>query len=450
MIKNINKDFLSKYIAPIIIACIAPMGYFAPIGEWLLITFLALSTLINFIFNSFKINLPSLTVFFLVCLFMSGSFLWSFNQDRTAEVILPTIAITFAVYVIILFTSRINIKNVDLILGFSLLATSIIIMLDLLLDAGIRTNLALMVGDHPTSKSAHYSRGILILLMLMPILVASLINAKRVILALIIFFLVSSIVIMGPNDTAKLALCASVIAAIIIYLFGPRSFIGFGIIVILWILSAPIIAYKAVPLISNIDKMVEIKKSGCNNLVPEIEEEKEIPHTNTPKNLDNNCIIIKPWQSSSMGSSIVHRLVVWEFVGKEITKTPILGTGLGTSRLIGQNVELYVPLSKTNIKGAIPLHPHNNALEIWLELGVLGAIIYAGLWIVIINFGTKLRARSYILGTGACASIIILFIISNLSFGVFQSWWIAIQGLVFLILILMCKESLPRENKYPP
>ena len=68
MIKNINKDFLSKYIAPIIIACIAPMGYFAPIGEWLLIAFLALLTLIHFIFNSHKVNLSSLTVLFLVCL----------------------------------------------------------------------------------------------------------------------------------------------------------------------------------------------------------------------------------------------------------------------------------------------------------------------------------------------------------------------------------------------
>ena len=422
MIKNINKDFLSKYIAPIIIACIAPMGYFAPIGEWLLITFLALSTLISFIFNSYKVNLSSLTVFFLVCLFMSCSFLWSFNQDRTAEVILPTIGITFAVYVIISFTSRINIKNVDLIIGFSLLATSIVIMLDLLLDAGIRTNLASMVGDHPTSKSANYSRGILILLMLMPILVAALINTKKVILALIIFFLVSSIVIIGPNDTAKLALFASIISAIIIYFFGPRSFVGFGLIVVLWILSAPIIAYKITPLISNIDKMYESRWEDKGGV---------------------SFVEKKPWQSSSMGSSIVHRLVVWEFVGKEITKTPLLGTGLGTSRLIGQNIELQVPLSKTNIKGAIPLHPHNNALEIWLELGILGAIIYAGIWLVIIKFGIKLRAKSYILGTGACASIVTLFIVSNLSFGVFQSWWIAIQALVFLIVILMCKEPLP-------
>ena len=127
-------------------------------------------------------------------------------------------------------------------------------------------------------------------------------------------------------------------------LSGPRSFVGFGLIVVLWILSAPIIAYKITPLISNIDKMYESRWEDKGGV---------------------SFVEKKPWQTSSMGSSIVHRLVVWEFVAKEIIKTPILGTGLGTSRLIGQNVELHVPLSKTNIKGAIPLHPHNNALEIY-------------------------------------------------------------------------------------
>ena len=425
MINNINKDFLSKYITPIIIACIAPMGYFAPIGEWLLIAFLALLTLIHFIFNSHKVNLSSLTVLFLVCLFMSCSFLWSINQDRTAEVIWPTIGIMFAIYIIISFTSRINTKNIDLILGFSLLATSIVIMSDLLLDTGIRTNLALMVGDNPTSKSGNYSRGILILLILMPILVASLINSKRVILALIIFFLVSSIVIIGPNDTAKLALFASVIAAIIIYFFGPKSFFSFGIIVILWILFAPLLVQKLFPSLTHMERNITIT---CVCDVPETAEY-------CTKNSNNKCTKIVPWQASSVGGSIAHRLLVWEFVGKEINKSLLLGNGLGTSRLIGQNIVLNVPRTKKDIHGAIPLHPHNSVLEIWLELGLIGAILYSSLWVLILKLGVSLRKKSFIMGTGACVTIINIFIISSLSFGIFQSWWMSSIGLIFFIII---------------
>ena len=69
-------------------------------------------------------------------------------------------------------------------------------------------------------------------------------------------------------------------------------------------------------------------------------------------------------------TNLVHRVLVWEFVSKEISKKYILGNGLGTSRLIGQNIILDVPKVNQDIYGAVPLHPHNNILEIWVELGV--------------------------------------------------------------------------------
>ena len=47
---------------------------------------------------------------------------------------------------------------------------------------------------------------------------------------------------------------------------------------------------------------------------------------------------------------------------------PFLGHGLELG-CRGQNVILNIPNTKDQIKGGIPLHPHNNFLEIWLELG---------------------------------------------------------------------------------
>ena len=51
---------------------------------------------------------------------------------------------------------------------------------------------------------------------------------------------------------------------------------------------------------------------------------------------------------------LIHRILVWEYVEKEIVKKPIFGHGLGTSRLIGQNIILNVPNSNQEIKGGIP------------------------------------------------------------------------------------------------
>ena len=154
---------------------------------------------------------------------------------------------------------------------------------------------------------------------------------------------------------------------------------------------------------------------------------------------NNYCETTVPWQQTR--SSLVHRFLIWDFVAKEVKKNIILGKGIGTSRLIGQNHILIVPQAEPDIRGAIPLHPHNNVLQIWLELGAIGAILYTVLWIFILKFGNSLRKKSFILGTGACTTIISLFIVSNLSFGLFQAWWMATMGLVILSIILTCKEN---------
>jgi len=51
-----NNNITFNYINCFTLACIVPIGYFAPIGEWLLIRFLALSTIVKLLLNNFKIN----------------------------------------------------------------------------------------------------------------------------------------------------------------------------------------------------------------------------------------------------------------------------------------------------------------------------------------------------------------------------------------------------------
>jgi O-antigen ligase len=153
------------------------------------------------------------------------------------------------------------------------------------------------------------------------------------------------------------------------------------------------------------------------------------------------CSKIVKWQATPEGGSIIHRLLVWEHVAQEIFKNPILGHGLGTSRLIGQNIILNVPNTQLKIKGGIPLHPHNNFLEIWLELGLFGIILVSLVWIKIIKLGVNIRKNSYVFGTGVCSSIVTIFIMCNLSFGAFQAWWMASLGLIFLVIFQSYKQQ---------
>jgi O-antigen ligase len=68
----------------------------------------------------------------------------------------------------------------------------------------------------------------------------------------------------------------------------------------------------------------------------------------------------------------------------------------------------------------LPLHPHNGALQVWLELGGIGALIAAALaWSL---GGAAARSRCPPAAAGALASAAVT---AMLSFGAWQAWWIA-------------------------
>ena len=402
-IKNIF-NFINYFT----LACIIPIGYFAPLGEWLLLSLLSITTLLNIFINYSKVNYKNLFIFSISILIIFISYYWSINPERTSEVIGPISGIIIAIFIVLNITQNNKILNIENLIGIPLIITSLCIFLDMILNTEIRSNLAMLAGDAPTSRSANFGRGIIILLMIMPFSVAMYINKGKILLALGIVILVSAIVILGPNHSAKIALFITILSSIIIYFLGPRSFLYFGIISIIFILFLPIISSKILPPIGSIEK--------------------------------NNYYNV-PWQKTAIGGSIIHRLLVWEYVANEIYKKPLLGYGTGTSRLIGQNIILNVPNTNQEIKGGIPLHPHNNFLEIWLELGLLGIIIINILWMKIIKYGIQMRQDSYIIGTGVCSSIVTIFIISNLSFGVFQAWWMSSIALIFLIILQFSKKE---------
>ena len=406
-IKNIF-NFINYFT----LACIIPIGYFAPLGEWLLLSLLSITTLLNIFINYSKVNYKNLFIFSISILIIFISYYWSINPERTSEVIGPISGIIIAIFIVLNITKNNKILNIENLIGIPLIITSLCIFLDMILNTEIRSNLAMLAGDAPTSKSANFGRGIIILLMIMPFSVAMYINKGKILLALGVVILVSAIVILGPNHSAKIALFITILSSIIIYFLGPRSFLYFGIISIIFILFLPIISSKILPPIGSIEKSVYYR--GLNNV---------------------------PWQKTAIGGSIIHRLLVWEYVANEIYKRPLLGYGTGTSRLIGQNIILNVPNTNQVIKGGIPLHPHNNFLEIWLELGLLGIIIISILWMKIIKYGIQMRQDSYIIGTGVCSSIVTIFIISNLSFGVFQAWWMSSIALIFLIILQFSKKE---------
>nr|WP_295108682.1 O-antigen ligase family protein [uncultured Caulobacter sp.] len=74
----------------------------------------------------------------------------------------------------------------------------------------------------------------------------------------------------------------------------------------------------------------------------------------------------------------------------------------------------------------IPLHTHNAALQLWLELGSVGAALAAAFfaWILYRIVGQTEENRRD--GAMAAATLTAFLVIGGVSFGVWQEWWLAL------------------------
>ena len=155
--------------------------------------------------------------------------------------------------------------------------------------------------------------------------------------------------------------------------------------------------------------------------------------------------------SASLPPSAVHRLVIWDFAAARIAERPLTGWGLEASRAMpgGRARPDAATLDRLNITApaqraflasphveVMPLHPHNGALQLWLELGGIGALIGAALMLAL-GFAAS-RSAAPAAGAGMLASAAVT---GMLSFGLWQAWWVASLLLAMVALALLPKRS---------
>ncbi|MES2723642.1 MAG: O-antigen ligase family protein [Pseudomonadota bacterium] len=107
----------------------------------------------------------------------------------------------------------------------------------------------------------------------------------------------------------------------------------------------------------------------------------------------------------------------WTYAAGRIGEHPWRGWGLDASRAFTPHIQL---------------HPHNGPLQVWLELGVLGAILAALFWAAAFRAQAS-RARNLL--TAACvASGAVYLFFGLISFGTWQEWWLALGALIAVVM----------------
>ena len=143
-------------------------------------------------------------------------------------------------------------------------------------------------------------------------------------------------------------------------------------------------------------------------------------------------------------NSLGHRLLIWDFAGERIAERPLLGWGLDSSRAIPGGKELIRPGQRR-----LPLHPHDAALQVWLELGLPGAVLFAlllgWLWLRL----ARRRGRASIAAAVGRQPRRRLARSLSAGWGVWQEWWLGDAGLAVFAIVAMARAAVDRAPGEP-
>jgi O-antigen ligase len=145
---------------------------------------------------------------------------------------------------------------------------------------------------------------------------------------------------------------------------------------------------------------------------------------------------------------LVHRMYIWKFASGRLLEKPFVGWGMNAARVIPGGKERATDKFRASYGEFLPLHPHNAGLQIWLELGIPGTLAFAALLAILLQ-----RARALGLA-GVAAPFLLLqflsaFLFSEVSFGIWQSWWQAVLWINIALAVLLCRPPPAPERAQP-
>jgi O-antigen ligase len=139
--------------------------------------------------------------------------------------------------------------------------------------------------------------------------------------------------------------------------------------------------------------------------------------------------------ADSFKISAGHRLLIWSFAGDRIAERPVTGWGLDASRAIPGGDDPIRPGEPW-----MPLHPHNAALQVWLELGAPGAALFALL--IAIVWGALARVEwPPLFAAAAGASLTIAFVGCFATYGIWQEWWLGTLSFSLFLVLVMARVA---------
>jgi exopolysaccharide production protein ExoQ len=132
---------------------------------------------------------------------------------------------------------------------------------------------------------------------------------------------------------------------------------------------------------------------------------------------------------SSVHDGLAHantraRVEIWTTFGEAVWQAPLLGGGFGVSPTLAQNRP--VPAVPGSDPATVVLwHPHNAALQVWVELGAVGAALAIAVVVLLVRRIAALPSEMLAVSLALLAAVAAVSLVGH---GAWQAWWPAAIG----------------------
>ncbi len=137
-------------------------------------------------------------------------------------------------------------------------------------------------------------------------------------------------------------------------------------------------------------------------------------------------------KSEWISPSFRDRMIIWDTTVEQAKKTPWLGIGIRSTRV--RNKEM----KKTQVKQPgdvaprrLGLHSHNQFLQVWFELGALGAALLMAIGIGLLY---SIRRMSDQVKPYAYAAFVTACLVAAFGWGLWQTWLLSSYGLSVILV----------------
>ncbi len=151
----------------------------------------------------------------------------------------------------------------------------------------------------------------------------------------------------------------------------------------------------------------------------------------------NSGLHKSPW----LFSTAQQRIIIWGYTAEQAFQRPIIGVGTDATPALDEQRTVKIKPPGYPIALATRAHPHNVYIQVWYELGAIGAFLFGLLGLALIEYIAVMNSR---VQPYAMASFITVAAMISSSYGLWQTWFQA--SIVFSLVALLLAARLTDLN----